>query len=729
MKLIQYQFILIAVFCLTIYNCVGNNEKYTTWETYQGDSGRNQYSSLKQINKSNVGQLEVAWKYKTNDNLRPRSQIQCNPIIIDNVLYGTSPSIKLFALNAATGELIWEFDPALEFSPHVNRGVTYWESGNDKRIFFTAGALLFGINAKTGKPVVAFGTNGVTSLKAGLGARAAELFVISSTPGLVYKDLLIIGTSVSEDADAAPGFIRAFNARDGSVEWIFHTIPKPGEFGYETWPEDAHGRVGGANSWSGMSLDKERGIVYAPTGSASFDFWGGNRKGANLFANCVIAIEAETGKRVWHYQTVHHDLWDRDLPAPPNLVTVNHNGANIDAVAQVTKAGYLFLFDRDTGEPLFPIEERPVDKSDLIDEETWPTQPFPLKPPPFARQHFTEELITDISPEAHEYVKSIWSTTRTGKQFIPPSTQGTMYFPGFDGGAEWGGASFDPSSNILYVNSNEMPWIQHMVELDMKPDFDWSGTTAKGGGMDPKSKPKTIKDIGEKIYKANCSLCHGQDRQGNTAYPSLIGIKDRITRDEAHTIIQKGKGFMPSFNQFSDHKNNALLAFLFDETLNNDQNTDNMIEVLTKELQQYAIPYYFTGYNRFFDEEGYPAVKPPWGTLNAIDLNKGEILWQVPLGEFEELTKRGIAKTGTENYGGPVVTAGGLIFIAATKDEYIRAFDKDTGAELWKHKLPAGGYATPSVYQIDGKQYVTIACGGGKMGTKPGDYYLAFALP
>ena len=719
MKQLKYKPIWVAFFTLTIYNCVGTNEKHTNWETYQGDSGRNQYSSLKQINKSNVGGLEVAWKYKTNDKLRSNSQIQCNPIVVDNVLYGTSPSIKLFALNAATGELLWEFDPELEFSPHVNRGVTYWESGNDKRIFFTAGSLLFGINAKTGKPVVSFGTNGVTSLKSGLGAWAADLYVISSTPGLVYKDYLIIGSSVSESAGAAPGYIRAFNAKDGSVEWVFHTIPKPGEFGYDTWPEDAYKRVGGANSWAGMSLDEERGVIYAPTGSASFDFWGGNRKGANLFANSIIAIEAETGKRVWHYQTIHHDLWDRDLPAPPNLVTVNHNGTTIDAVSQTTKSGHVFLFNRDTGEPLFPIEERPVGKSDLIDEETWPTQPFPLKPPPFARQHFTEELITDISPEAHEYVKAIWSTTRTGKQFIPPSTQGTMYFPGFDGGAEWGGASFDPTTNILYVNSNEMPWIQHMVDLDVS--------------LYKESRPTAIHAIGEKIYKSNCALCHGQDRKGNTSgsYPSLVSLKDRISRDELITILKNGQGFMPSFGQLSNDKNDALIAFLFDEQVNNDKKKlfDGYVDSLLNEMEENSFPYTHTGYNRFFDEEGYPAVKPPWGTLNAIDLNKGEILWQVPLGEFEELTKRGIPKTGTENYGGPVVTASGLIFIAGTMDEHIRAFDKDTGEEIWKHKLPAGGYATPSVYEVNGKQYVAIACGGGKMGTKPGDYYLAFALP
>ena len=714
------RFSLVIWSCIGIFGCSSKQDPYTIWETYQGDPGSNQYSSLGQINKGNVDQLKVAWVYQTGDSLGQQSQIQCNPIIVDDILYATSPAIKLIALHAATGELLWEFDPALDFSPHVNRGVTYWESGNDKRILFTAGSLLFAIDAITGKPVVSFGTAGVTSLKAGLGPRAADLFVISTSPGVIYKDLYIIGTRVSENADAAPGYIRAFNARTGAVEWVFHTIPKPGEYGYETWPEDAYGKIGGANAWAGISLDVERGVVYAPTGSASFDFWGGNRTGSNLFANCIIAIDAETGQRLWHYQTVHHDLWDRDLPAPPNLVTVTHNGIKIDAVAQVTKSGYVFLLDRDTGKPLFPVEERPVKKSDLKGEKAWPTQPFPLKPPPFARQHFSEDEITDISPEAHEYVKTIWTTTKTGEQFIPPSTQGTMYFPGFDGGAEWGGASYDSNAGILYVNANEMPWIQHMVELELD--------------MEDQSEPKTIKDAGEKVYKTNCAICHGQTRQGNTAgtYPPLLKLEKGLPREITMNIIEKGKGFMPSFNQFSKEKKNALLAFLYDETVQIDQGNNvnqNWLDALSKELREFAIPYSHTGYNRFFDQEGYPAVKPPWGTLNAIDLNKGEILWQVPLGEFEELTKRGIPKTGTENYGGPVATAGGLIFIAASKDEYIRAFDKETGMELWKHKLPAGGYATPSVFEVNDQQYVVIACGGGKMGTKPGDYYIAFSLP
>ena len=719
--------IIITGFCIMIFRCADSSPDFTTWETYQGDHGRNQYSSLTQINKQNVHLIKPLWVYQTGDNLRNNSQIQCNPIIVDGILYATTPNLKLIALNAETGKLLWEFDPDLDFSPHVNRGVSYWASNNDKRILYTAGSLLFAINATTGNPITSFGAAGVTSLKAGLGVRAADLFVIATSPGVVFNDLFIIGTRVSENADAAPGHVRAFNILSGEVEWIFHTIPKPGEYGYSTWPKDAYNQIGGANAWAGISLDKKRGVVYIPTGSASFDFWGGNRLGENLFANSIIAIDASTGKRQWHYQTVHHDIWDRDLPAPPNLISVKHNNELVDAVAQITKSGYIFLFDRDTGKPLFPIEERKVMKSDLIGEEAWKTQPFPLKPPPFSRQSFNDDEITNISLKSYEYVKSILDTIRTGEQFIPPSTQGTMYFPGFDGGAEWGGASFDIETGILYVNANEMPWIQHMVPLDLNN---------KGS-----KKPKTVHGIGEKVYKANCAICHGQELQGDSkgkfphntgTYPSLINLDKKLSKNETIKIIEKGKGFMPSFNQFSKKKKNALLSFLYKENLNtNNENDSNesWIENMSKELFDFNIPYTHTGYNRFFDQDGYPAVKPPWGTLNAIDLNKGEILWQVPLGEFPELTEKGIPKTGTENYGGPVVTAGGLVFIAASKDEYIRAFDKNSGAELWKHKLPAGGYATPSVYRVNNKQYIVIACGGGKMGTKPGDYYISFGLP
>ena len=704
-----YILILIASLLL-LTSCENTRQKKTeagkNWPIYLGGNSSAQYSPLRQINKDNVHLLEVAWKYQSGDiDKNNRSQIQCNPLIINGILYGTSPKLKAFALDAQTGEELWVFDPNEEVIRilNANRGVTYWTDGEDERIFFTAGPNLFCLDARTGKLVESFGNSGKAPLNAGFEEYAKDLCVVSTSPGIIYKNKLIIGTRVSEYADAAPGHIRAFDVITGELVWIFRTIPHPGEYGYDTWPEDAYLKVGGANSWSGMSLDEKRGMVFVPTGSASYDFWGGNRKGKNLFANCILALDAETGKRKWHFQTVYHDLWDRDLPAPPNLVTVTHNGKKIDAVAQITKSGYVYVLNRDTGESLFPIEERPVPASDLEGEETWPVQPFPVKPPPFARQQFMEEDITNISKESHKYVAGILANIRTGGQYVPPSKEGTMIFPGFDGGGEWGGAAYDPESGLLYVNANENPWILTMIELDA-------------------GKPGKT-DLGASVYQSACAMCHGQDRRGDPtgAYPSLVNIESRYGRQEIMRIIDAGRGFMPGFKHLKEHRKEALVNYLMG--IENEK-----VSARDASPAFNSVLYSHTGYNRFTDQDGHPAVKPPWGTLNAIDLNAGEIKWQVVLGEIDSLTAKGIPKTGTENYGGPVVTAGGLIFIGATKDEYFRAFDKETGDELWKYKLPAGGYATPASYEIDGEQYLVIACGGGKMGTKSGDTYVAFKL-
>ena len=570
-----------------------------------------------------------------------------------------------------------------------------------------AGARLFALDAATGMPIADFGEEGFVNLRLGLDRDVTGLSVTARTPGIIYRNLLIQGSSLSEGIRSAPGHIRAYDLRTGDIEWIFHTIPHPGEFGYETWPPEAYKYSGGANAWTGLSLDVARGIVYLPTGSAAFDFWGGNRIGENLFANSVLALNALTGERIWHYQIVRHDIWDRDLPAPPNLVTVEHDGEQVDAVAQVTKSGHVFLLDRETGEPLFPVEERSFPASDLRGEEAWPTQILPLKPAPFARQQFDEEDITDLSPESHAYVLERFKTTRSNGQFVPPSTQGTMIFPGFDGGAEWGGAGYDPTTGILYVNSNEMPWILTMVELN--PD-----NASSGDGL----------------YARYCAGCHGAALEGSSdqSMPALAGLGARFTMDEVRSQIMRGTGFMPSFGFLNEAEVSALVGFLFGETMEAAATPDS--EDAARMSESFAgSPYGHTGYNRFFDQDGYPAVKPPWGTLNAINLNTGEYEWTVPLGEFAELTERGIPPTGTENYGGPVVTAGGLLFIAASQDERLRAFDKDTGAVLWEAHLPAGGYATPATYAVDGRQYVVIAAGGGKMGTRSGDTYLAFALP
>lgn len=677
----------------------------TTWRVKGGNSAGTQYSSLSQITKENVANLKLTWQYQSGeaDTAKNRSQIQCNPIIVDGVLYGTSPSLKAFAVDAATGKEIWKFKAAEDKTGNigVNRGVTYWEEGEDKRILYCFGQYLYGLDARTGNKIESFGTQGRISLKDGLGERAANLTVGSNTPGVIYKNLIIMGSRVNEGPISAPGYLRAYHVKTGKLAWVFHTIPHPGEPGYETWPEDAWKRIGGANAWSGLSVDPERGLVFAGTGSASFDFWGGNRKGQNLYANCILALDAETGKRKWHFQTVHHDMWDRDLPASPILATVVHGGKQIGAVVQTTKSGHVYVLNRDTGEPLFPVKESAVPKSDLEGEESWPTQPLPLKPPAFARQIFTKEMINKITPEIETYVTEKFKNLRSAGQFVPPSKEGTIIFPGFDGGAEWGGASFDPSG-ILYVNSNEMPWILTMVDVRMKEDA-W---------------------VGISLYRTHCATCHGIERGGDGhVYPALKDLQTKFNKETLKQFVLTGKGIMPAFSHLKDQERDAIARYVLDLQERTAEEKQGIFE------RHPDVIYSNTGYIRFLTPEGYPAVEPPWGRMNAIDLNEGTIKWQVPLGEFKELKEKGLPPTGTENYGGPVATGGGLVFIAASRDEKFRAFDKDSGKILWEYELPAAGYATPSVYEVEGKQYVVIACGGGKSGTKSGDSYVAFSLP
>ncbi len=712
-----FKLFLLACLLFQISACEPNKDtnafpQDTDWAWYLGGPGTNHYSPLAQINVENVSKLRIAWRYYSGDrDSSNRSQIQCNPLIIDGILFGTSPKLKCFALNAATGEELWVFDPFdgnyQLFGMGVNRGLAYWSDGLEERLLYSAGAFLYAIDAKTGKLKKDFGAGGKVDLHNGLGRDAADLFIISTSPGIVYKDLLIMGSRVSESMGAAPGHIRAYNIRSGKIEWIFHTIPLPGEFGNATWPEGAWQNSGGANAWSGMSLDEKRGWVFVPTGSASFDFYGGDREGDNLFANCVIALNASTGKRIWHYQTVHHDLWDRDLPCPPNLVTVERNGKKIDAIAQVTKSAYIFLLDRQTGQPLFPVEERPVPASQLKNEKAAATQPIPTKPPPFARQRVREEDLTTRSPKANAFAKAIWENSLEGEPFIPPSEVGTFIFPGFDGGGEWGGAAVDPQTNIIYINASEMPWVVQMVPYIPEDD----GYLATQG---------------KNIYNTTCMRCHGLDLEGASIFqaPSLIDLNQRMDEEDVAQVIQNGKGMMPATNYLSAGEVKAVVAFLFgsDEKI---EASDIQPDSLTS---SWSYPYLMTGYHRFKTPDGYPAIKPPWGTLNAINLNTGEIVWKIPFGEYPELSAKGIPTTGSESYGGPVVTAGGLVFIAATPDEKFRAFDKKTGKLLWETKLPAAGYATPSIYAIDGKQYVVVAAGGGKLDTKSGDVYLAFAL-
>ncbi len=679
------------------------------WPVYLGDKGATHFSSLSQINTENVGAIEVAWTFQAGDARDDQTQIQCNPLVIDGVIYATTPQLRLVALEAASGKQLWRFEPT--GANGVNRGVAYWADGDDRRILFGAGQWLHAVDAKTGRSIPTFGDNGRVNLAEGLGRDVTGLAIQANTPGVIYRDLIIMGSRLGEGpAPAAPGHIRAFNVRTGKLAWTFHTIPHPGEPGYETWPEDAWKRVGGANVWTGMTVDEERGLVFCPVGSAAFDFWGGDRVGDNLYANCVLALDAATGRRVWHFQLVRHDIWDRDPPAPPTLVTVRRDGREIPAVAQVTKSGHVFVLHRETGEPLFPLEEKIVPTSDLAGEVTAPSQRLPLKPAAFARQLFTAEEVTNRTPEAHRAVLERFTRLRPHAVFGPPSREGTIIFPGFDGGAEWGGAAVDPRG-VLYVNSNEMPWILSMIET--------GGATS----------------LGEQVYVQNCTGCHGADRRGNLAasIPGLLDVKQRLTREQTLDVITHGRGVMPPWGFLSQEQREAVTDYLVGEAATREPETapGGGWQTYLPDSGEPVIPppYTHTGYNRWLDPDGYPAVKPPWGTLNAIDLNTGDLLWRVPLGEYPELIAQGQPVTGTENYGGPLVTAGDVLFIGATKDELFRAFDRRTGQELWRHPLPAGAYATPATYEVDGRQYVVVACGGGKMGTKSGDTYIAFALP
>lgn len=719
----------LALLALGLFACNSGGDNtdahYSGWETYGGTKEGIRYSSLDQINPENVSQLRQAWSFSSYDkDSLDKSQIQCNPIIVNGVLYGVSPRSKLFAINANSGSPKWIFDPYdQDTSPgkdempryQITRGVAYWESGDDRRILYGVGSVVYAINADNGKPDVAFGTRGSIDLAKGLNREGGfNPFVVNTTPGSVYKDLIIVGTRVAETADAAPGDIRAYDIRTGNLKWTFHTIPHPGEYGYNTWPDkNAWKKLGGANCWAGMSVDEKRGIVYVPTGSVAGDFYGGIRKGANLFANSLIALDAATGKYLWHFQTVHHDLWDRDLPANPNLVTVTHEGKKIDAVAQITKHGYIFLFDRLNGTPLFQIDEKPFPTDALPGEAPWPTQPIPSLPEPFARQSFNRDDVYGVTPQSHLELLKRFDQVKDNGMFMPPSKGGGFIFPGFDGGGEWGGAAFDPASSVMYIFSSEMPFSLHMIDA-------------------PK---KHTNDAGENIYMRYCVTCHGADLKGaGPSFPSLIGVASRYSKDAITGIVSNGRNMMPAFKQLTNSEIQSLLLFI-----SNKQNKEAAPPVASAAagVSKGAavagildeIPYVMTGYNRFLDKDGYPGITPPWGTLNAVSLNTGKLLWKVPVGEYPELTKKGIPVTGTEGYGGPLVTKGGLVFIAASKDAKIRAFDKTTGKQVWQADLPAPGFATPATYSIDGKQYVVIACGGGKIGSKSGDEYVAFALP
>ncbi len=760
------------------------------WPAYNGGAEGDHYSPLKQINRDNVGRLQIAWRFDTGE----KGQIQTNPLVVGRTLYAYTPTQKVIAIDAATGRLKWKFDSGIGGTQPA-RGFAYWTDGKDSRLFAGNMNFLYCLDAMTGKPIASFGEGGRVDLRKGLGRDFERQSIVLTSPGMIYKDLIIVGGRNPETHPAPPGYIRAYDVHTGQQRWVFHTIPQAGEPGYETWPKDAWKTAGAANNWAGMSLDAERGIIYAPTGSAVMDFYGGDRVGNDLYANSILALDAATGKLLWYFQAVHHDIWDRDFPSPPALYDVVRDGKSIPALAQTTKQGYLYLFNRVTGESLFPIHEHSYPASTVPGEVTSPTQPLPDWPEPYAqRQKLTEDMLTTRTPEAHAWAVQAFRDLRSGGQFYPMAIgKQTVVFPGFDGGAEWGGPALDPVSKILFVNENEMAWL---------------------GGLIPQEKAGSS---GEQLYRNQCAVCHGVDRAGDPpTFPNLVGIEKRMPVEKLADTIHKGTGRMPSFPNIKDDDLQALLGYLrneievrpkkemidvsplqstdanpnsagstayrrrcaichgdrmegiapsfpmlkgVDHRLSASQITELIhqgkgrmpampdlngpeLESLLRFLGMHEseMPgaedetkgqYTFTGYKKFLDPEGYPAIAPPWGTLSAIDLKTGRYLWRIPFGEFPELAKQGMTSTGSENYGGPIVTASGVLFIGASVyDRKFRAFDTRNGKLLWEYELPFAGMATPATYMIEGRQYVVTVASGGRDPKGPvGGEYIAFTLP
>ena len=669
------------------------------WRVYGGAAGGDHYSPLAQIDTGNVAQLREAWRFDTGP-----GGLQTTPLIADGRLFAVTATQGVVALDPATGAKLWTYELAGGVRQPA-RGLTYWQEGAERRLFSAHGQSLIALDPATGAPVVAFGDKGKVDLRQGLGREPSTISTFLTTPGVIYRDLIIVGFRTSENAPAAPGTVRAYDVRTGQLRWTFNIIPQPGEPGHETWPAQAWKTAGGANVWAGMVVDEARGIVFAPSGSPVDDFYGADRAGNNLYANSLLALDAATGKRLWHFQGVHHDLWDRDFPSPPVLLTVKRGGRRIDAVAQPTKQGVLFVFDRVTGEPLFPIEERPVPQTDVPGEATAATQPFPVKPAPYARQRLTPDLLTNRTPQARAAALAAFAQFKNEGPYTPLAVgKQTVVFPGFDGGAEWGGPAVDRRRGVIYINSNDLAWV---------------------GGLTP-ARAALGQTGGGAVYQKQCASCHGAKREGAPpAFPSLIDIAARLSAAQIDEIIVEGRGRMPGFPQIAEADRAALVRYLRGEP------EGEAREVSAPASNNAGPAYRFTGYRKFLDADGYPAVAPPWGTLNAIDLNTGDYLWKVPLGEYPELKAKGVPTTGSENYGGPVVTAGGVLFIGATiYDRKLRAFDSRTGKLLWEGELPFAGVATPAVYMAGGRQYVVIAASGSRDPKGPkGSAYVAFALP
>jgi quinoprotein glucose dehydrogenase len=738
----------------------GAQQDHKTWRDYGGGPDSSHFVALDQINKTNVSQLEVAWIYPTGDS---HSYI-FNPIVVDNVMYVLARNSSLVALDAATGREIWIHEnlPGL-----TTRGIAYWESKDrkDRRLIFTINNHLQEIDARTGKSILTFGSNGLVDLRDGLGRDPSTIVRIQpDSPGRVFENLIMLGSATGEAYLSPPGHIRAFNVLTGKLVWTFHTIPHPGEVGYDTWPKDAWRYSGGANTWGEITVDEKRGIAYFPTGSPTYDYYGADRIGSNLFANCLLALDARTGKRLWHFQMVHHDLWDYDTTAAPQLITVRHGGKVIDAVSQSTKQGFLFVFDRATGKPLWPIEEHPVPKSYMPGEQAWPTQPYPTVPPPFARQSMTANDVNSfiLTPEERAAWKDRVSKMRNEGLFTPPGLEETLSLPGARGGSNWGTGAANPAKGLVYLTTQDWPTIYKLSLEDP---------------LAARRRSRAASDEqGRTIYEDRCQACHGVNGTGSAGGPPPLARTNRIAFDAFRQVVLAGKGEMPAFTDLEDTALNALYAFLGSPN-GTDRSTGASevaprasvgpvvasggapgglrVPLVAARYSPLGGPAYPAGVespaNRYYTDWGlYPdqpyVIGPPWSAIVAYDLNSGTIKWRVPLGEDARAVKEGARDAGVfmaERHG-MIVTATGLLFVATT-DGKVRAHDEDTGKVLWTATLPAGSEGLPAMYEVKGRQFLVVPAssrintGGGHQSpgaaTATGEArsplagYVAFALP
>jgi quinoprotein glucose dehydrogenase len=675
----------------------GNATANTNWPDYEGGEASPQYSSLKQINKATVKDLTLAWSYMTPTTGRGRFGF--NPVIVDGVMYTMGSDNALVALDAVTGKELWKHPNKFGIT---SRGINFWQSkdGSDRRLIFSSNSFLQELDARTGNPLMNFGDNGQVDLRVGLGRDPKSIVSIQSgTPGRVFEDLVILGSATGEDYGSPPGDIRAYNILTGKLVWTFHTVPHPGEPGYETWPADAWKYAGGTNDWGGMTLDDKRGIVYTPIGSTTYDFYGADRKGADLYSDCLLAVDARTGKLKWYFQFVHHDLWDYDPTTSPKLLTVNHDGKMVDIVAQATKQGFLFAFDRETGKPLWPIEERPVPQSDVPGEQSWPTQPFPTHIPPFARQKITADdvnpYITD--PADRERVKQWIANSRHDGLFVPPAMTDVLEPAGNNGGGNWGAAATDPESGRLFILSKDAPT---MIKLEAQPPR--AGANA------------SIEVRGRQAYADNCLTCHGIDRLGHAGFaPALVDAPTRLGADAIATIVHDGRNGMPPLPNVTKDQLDTIIAYL-----KNPDAGDHPPQGAGRGMAEVPPPVtpgtkLWTGYGTMDAANGMPAISPPWSTLTAYDMNKGTILWQVPLGTTPSLVAKGITNIGSYwPRGGPVATAGGIVFAGSGADQTLHAYDEDTGKVLWQQQMDAAPDGVPSVYEVNGREYVVFCLRG-----------------